>query len=42
METPGCIDHLGPDLGEHHDAVYRELLGYDGAFVEELRTAGAI
>jgi formyl-CoA transferase len=26
-ETPGTIRHLGPELGEHNDEVYGELLG---------------
>lgn len=41
-KTPGRIDHLGPDLGEHNDEVYRGLLGYDDAMLAELREEGAI
>jgi formyl-CoA transferase len=34
-DTPGRIDHLGPALGAHNEAVYGDLLGYD----EETRGA---
>jgi len=35
-ETPGTVDHLGPDLGAHNDTVYGELLDYEESFREEL------
>ena len=35
-ETPGSVDHLGPELGVDNDAVYGELLGYETSFREEL------
>ncbi|MFE7837321.1 CaiB/BaiF CoA transferase family protein [Streptomyces sp. NPDC057474] len=41
-ETPAAIDHAGPAVGEHNDAVYRDLLGYDEATIAELRETGAI
>lgn len=41
-ETPGGIDHLGPALGAHNDAVYGGLLGYDEATRDDLREAGVI
>lgn len=41
-ETPGEIEHLGPALGEHNEAVYGDLLGYDEQFRERLREEGAI
>lgn len=39
--TPGGTEWLGPQLGEHTDAVLAAL-GYDGAHIAELRRAGAI
>jgi len=41
-ETPGEITHLGPQLGEHNDEVYGDLLGYDDATLADLDDAGAI
>lgn len=41
-ETPGGIDHLGPALGAHNDAVYGGLLGYDEATRAALRDDGVI
>ena len=38
--TPGAIRHAGPPLGEHTDAVLRDLLGVDDAELAELRAAG--
>jgi formyl-CoA transferase len=40
--TPGGVDHLGPALGAHNDAVYGDLLGYDEATRAQLRAAGVI
>ena len=40
--TPGRIDRLGPDLGEHTDAVLADLLGYDDQRLQELRNQGVI
>lgn len=40
--TPGGIDWLGPDLGEHNDEVYRGLLGLDTEQLATLREEGAI
>ena len=40
--TPVRTPESPPDLGEHTDAVLRELLGLDDAALRELRTAGAI
>lgn len=40
--TPGAVDHLGPALGEHSDAVYGEILGLDAARLTALREAGVI
>jgi crotonobetainyl-CoA:carnitine CoA-transferase CaiB-like acyl-CoA transferase len=41
-ETPGRIDHLGPSLGEHNDAVFGGLLGYDSELLSEFREEGVI
>lgn len=41
-ETPGRVDHLGPALGEHNDAVYGEMLGYDDDLLETLGDDGVI
>jgi len=40
-ETPGDFDGGGPALGEHTDAVLREL-GYDDAQLAEFRARGII
>lgn len=42
VDTPGRTDHPGPALGEHTDAVLREVLGLDEAGLEKLRRTGAI
>lgn len=41
-DTPGRIDYLGPEHGEHNDLVYGEVLGYDRALIDELRADGVI
>ncbi|MFC6151896.1 MULTISPECIES: CaiB/BaiF CoA transferase family protein [Mumia] len=41
-ETPGSVRHLGPELGEHNDDVYRGLLGMDEGRLTALREAGVI
>jgi crotonobetainyl-CoA:carnitine CoA-transferase CaiB-like acyl-CoA transferase len=42
-ETPGTIRSLAPaQVGEHNDAVYRDLLGMDEAEIARLAAAGAI
>ncbi|MDI9948504.1 MULTISPECIES: CaiB/BaiF CoA transferase family protein [Rhodococcus] len=40
--TPGRIRTLGPDLGEHTDAVLTEMLGLSGDDLARLRTDGVI
>jgi formyl-CoA transferase len=40
--SPGAVRHVGPALGEHNEAIYRDLLGLDDATVAELRSAGVI
>ena len=41
-ETPGRIEHLGPELGQDTDDVLRDLLGIDDQQREELRTKRVI
>lgn len=41
-KTPGHIRTLGPRLGEHTEAVLRELLGFDSQRLADLRTDGVI
>ncbi|PWG68274.1 CoA transferase, partial [Enterococcus hirae] len=41
-EPPGRVRHLGADLGEHNDAVYGDLLGYDEELRAELGEEGVV
>ena len=41
-KTPGRIEHAGPPLGQHNDAVYRDLLGKQDDELEKLASAGVI
>lgn len=41
-ETPGEVDHLGGDIGEHNHEVYCEELGLSEADLERLRENGVI
>ncbi len=41
-DTPGAVRHLGPELGEHNDTVYRVLLGLDEKNIERLKLEGII
>ncbi len=41
-DEPGDIRWLGPDLGQHNDDVYGELLGLDPAAIATLRDTGII
>ncbi len=41
-ETPGRIDHPGPELGEHNEDVYLGELGLSREELEELRQAGVV
>jgi crotonobetainyl-CoA:carnitine CoA-transferase CaiB-like acyl-CoA transferase len=40
--TPGGVDHLGPALGEHNEAIYAGLLGLDDAAMTDLAERGVI
>jgi crotonobetainyl-CoA:carnitine CoA-transferase CaiB-like acyl-CoA transferase len=41
-ETPGRTDRPGPQLGEHSDIVFKDLLGLDDETLKRLRHTGAI
>jgi formyl-CoA transferase len=40
--TPGAVRHLGPELGEHNEAIYSRLLGLSPADQQQLVAAGVI
>jgi succinyl-CoA:(S)-malate CoA-transferase subunit B len=40
--TPGRIDRLGPDMGEHNDEFFRDRLGLSQDEIERLQAAGVI
>jgi formyl-CoA transferase len=41
-ETPGAVRRVGPELGEHNDEIYRDLLGLGDDELASLREAGTI
>jgi crotonobetainyl-CoA:carnitine CoA-transferase CaiB-like acyl-CoA transferase len=41
-ETPGRIDHPGPELGEHNEQIYVRELGLDASELAELKEAGVV
>lgn len=41
-ETPGAVDWTGPELGEHNEEVYKNILGYNNREYEELKEKGVI
>jgi len=41
-ETPGEVEHLGPERREHNELVYHKALGYDSALLDQLETDGVI
>jgi formyl-CoA transferase len=41
-ETPGCIRSPSPRMGEHNEAVYRELLGLSGERMKQLEAQKVI
>lgn len=40
--SPGRVRHVGPELGEHNDEIYRDLLGLGDDALSSLRAAGVI
>jgi formyl-CoA transferase len=40
--SPGRVRHVGPELGEDNDTVYRDLLGLDDDALTRLRSEGVI
>ena len=41
-DSPGRVRHVGPELGEHNEDIYRDLLGLDDDAIASLRSAGVI
>lgn len=41
-KTPGAVNHLGPELGEHNEEIYCGELGYSKERLQELRDAGVV
>ena len=40
--TPGSVRTPGPELGQHNNEIYRELLNYDSQRIEKLMSSGII
>ncbi|MEL6542075.1 MAG: CoA transferase [Pseudomonadota bacterium] len=41
-ETPGHVDTVGPELGQHNELIYGELLGMDSKTMTDLQERGII
>lgn len=41
-DSPGRVRHVGPELGEHNQEIYRGLLGLDDETISSLHAAGVI
>jgi len=40
--TPGAVEHLGPDHGEHNEEVFKEMLGLTEEQYNEYKSSGVI
>jgi crotonobetainyl-CoA:carnitine CoA-transferase CaiB-like acyl-CoA transferase len=40
--SPGRIEHLGPDLGQHNEEIYRGMLGLSETELQQLQADGVI
>ncbi|MEL0083850.1 MAG: CaiB/BaiF CoA-transferase family protein [Gammaproteobacteria bacterium] len=40
--TPAAVSAPAPDLGEHNEAIYRDMLGIDAARLQQLQQSGVI
>lgn len=41
-ESPGHVEHLGPELGQHNDEIYRGLLGLSDEELNRLQAEGVV
>jgi crotonobetainyl-CoA:carnitine CoA-transferase CaiB-like acyl-CoA transferase len=41
-ETPGHVEWVGPELGQHNEEIYGELLGMDSRAMSDLQERGII
>lgn len=41
-ETPGSVEHAGPELGEHNEDILSERLGYSAAELQDLKSRSVI
>jgi crotonobetainyl-CoA:carnitine CoA-transferase CaiB-like acyl-CoA transferase len=41
-ESPGSVDRLGPDLGQHNTEIYGDLLGLSPGEISQLQSEGVI
>jgi crotonobetainyl-CoA:carnitine CoA-transferase CaiB-like acyl-CoA transferase len=41
-KTPGSVESLGPELGQHTEMILADTLGYSWEQIEEFKKKGAI